>query len=195
MRTRTVVLALSLVFGLTLTGCATPSAGAGSSGSDVPAEPTAASESPVIADPEAAAARAQAQAWVDSAVLPPEAVASENAPLAFGTYTAWPCGPIEKLEAYWTIPSMTVTQAANWLMAHPPAGLMSTIGRPYEENPAIDGASVGFIPKPDAQEGIVYSVARKGTGVAVKAEVAELTASAVCPTPPGGGMWGAPGQG
>ncbi|MDQ1130278.1 hypothetical protein QE381_002406 [Microbacterium sp. SORGH_AS 888] len=36
---------------------------------------------------------------------------------------------------------------------------------------------------------------RRRNGVGVRAEIAALTASAVCPTPPGGGTWGAPGQG
>ncbi|MFE5409336.1 hypothetical protein [Microbacterium sp. NPDC056569] len=63
------------------------------------------------------------------------------------------------------------------------------------EDPAIDSAIVGYIPAPDSQEGIVYTIERKGDGVAVRAEIAAQTESAVCPPLPDGATYGAPGQG
>jgi hypothetical protein len=141
-----------------------------------------------------AAARAQAQAWLDAAVLPPGAVSSQVGGADFLSYQAWPCQPVEELEAFWTVPGMTVTQATNWLIAHPTADLITTAGGPVPEGD-VDAASVGYIPGQGAQEGIVYTVAKMTDGVAVRAEVAALAEDAVCSTPPGGGMWGAPGQG
>ena len=78
---------------------------------------------------------------------------------------------------------------------NPTADLLSTAGAAIPEDTSIDGAIVGFIPEWDAQEGVVYTIAKTEDGVAVRAEIAALTASATCPTPPGGGTWGAPGQG
>jgi hypothetical protein len=79
-------------------------------------------------------------------------------------------------------------------MEHPTADLMTTAVGPVADDAAIDSAIVGYIPEPGALEGIVYTIAKTGDGVAIRAEIAALTESAVCPTPPGG-MWGAPGQG
>jgi hypothetical protein len=122
-------------------------------------------------------------------------VRSEAAIGGANSYTGWPCGPVEELEAFWTIPEATVPATANWLMDHPTADLITTAVGPVADDPAISSAIVGYIPEPGAQEGVVYTVYRSGDGVAVRAEVAALTESAICPTPPGGGMWGAPGQG
>ncbi|MDL9978237.1 hypothetical protein [Microbacterium candidum] len=140
-------------------------------------------------------ARAQAQAWLDAAALPPGAVRSSVSTGRFDSYTAWPCGPVEQIEAFWTIPGATVAGAANWLRAHPTANLLSTAGGPVPDDPKITGAIVGYIPRPDAQEGIVYTLAKNDEGVAVRAQIAALAQGATCPPVPGGGSWGAPGQG
>lgn len=104
-------------------------------------------------------------------------------------------GPVEKLEAFWTIPNATVRDTANWLIQHPTADLMTTAVGPVADNPVVDSAIVGYIPAPDSQEGIVYTIAKTHNGVAVRAEIAAQTESAVCPPLPDGGMYGAPGQG
>ncbi len=65
-------------------------------------EPADASES---TDP---AARAQAEAWLDAAALPPGAVRADAGVARFSSYTGWPCGPVEEIEAFWTIPHTTV---------------------------------------------------------------------------------------
>ncbi|MCT9819179.1 hypothetical protein N3K63_02635 [Microbacterium sp. W1N] len=188
------IIGASLVL-LALTGCATataptPAAGELSAAPQV-ASPPAASAAPTEAGTETADAAAQAQAWLDATVLPPGAVASDAGIAVFGSYTGWPCGPIEEVSGFWAVPDATVGGTAKWLLAHPPADMITTtVGSAID-----DSTIVGFVPEPDAQEGIVYTIARTDDGVAVRAEVAALTASGVCPEPPGGGQWGAPGQG
>jgi len=203
MRRRLALVVGSVFLTISVTGCATATAGAGlstpvvTSESNLTNEPTAApdSEPAVALDSEAAAAREQAQTWLDAATLPPGAVRSDMKIGGFNSYTGWPCGPIEELEAFWKIPDATVHDTANWLMENPTAGLITTAFGPASDNPAISSAMVGYIPEPDAQEGIVYTIAKTTDGVVVRAEIAALTESAVCPPPPGGGAWGAPGHG
>ncbi len=178
-----------------LTGCG--------SGADV-AEGSGNEEAPVsLKSSESAApaaghdaALAQAQVWLDAANLPPGAVRTENSPASFQSYTGWPCGPYEQLKGYWVIPDTTVVDAANWLIENPTADLVTTSFRPVSEDwGPIDSAIVGYIPAPEAQEGIVYTLAKMDDGVAVRAEVAAQTDTATCPPLPDGGTWGAPGQG
>ena len=142
------------------------------------------------------AALAQAQAWLDAANLPPGAVRTDTPSGSFNSYTGWPCGPYEELAGYWVIPDTTVVDAANWLIENPTADLVTTnYGPASEEWGPVDSAIVGYIPAPDAQEGIVYTLAKKHGDVAVRAEVAAQTDTATCPPLPDGGMYGAPGQG
>ncbi|WP_164743532.1 hypothetical protein [Microbacterium sulfonylureivorans] len=158
-------------------------------------KPTATSEPTSASDSEVAAAREQAQAWLEAATLPPGAVRSERRIGGFYSYTGWPCGPVEEIEAFWTIPGATVRDTANWLMKHPTADLITTAVAPVPDDPAIDSAIVGYIPELDSQEGIVYTVGKTRDGVAVRAEVAAQTDSAFCPPLPDGATYGAPGQG
>ncbi|TXK12257.1 hypothetical protein [Microbacterium hatanonis] len=144
----------------------------------------------------AAAALAQAQEWLDAANLPPGAVRTDTPSASFNSYTGWPCGPYEELEGYWAIPKTTVVDVANWLIQNPTADLITTnFGPASEEWGPIDSAAVGYIPAVGSQEGIVYTLAKKDDGVAVRAEVAAQTDTATCPPLPDGGMYGAPGQG
>ncbi|MBD3940491.1 hypothetical protein IF188_02100 [Microbacterium sp. NEAU-LLC] len=145
-------------------------------------------------DPEAAAAHAKAQAWLDAAALPPGAVRSEKPVGSYLSYTGWPCGPIEEIEAYWTVPDITVADTAIWLRDHPTADLITSTPWSFDD-PTIDSAIVGYIPAPNAQEGVVYTLATYRDGVAVRAEIAALTASGSCPPLPDGAQYGAPGQG
>lgn len=186
---------LLLALALALTSCATPVAGAGTTAPDMTSGPTETPEPTTSSDGEAAAAQEQARAWLDAATLPPGAVRSEQTIGGFSSYTGWPCGPVEELEAFWTIPGATVSDTANWLREHPTADLITTAPAPFTEDPAIDSAIVGYIPAPDSQEGIVYTIARSDDGVAVRGEIAAQTESAVCPPLPDGAMYGAPGQG
>ena len=128
-----------------------------------------------------AEAQALARGWLDAAALPPGAVPSDASRAAFTSYTAWPCGPVAQLEAFWSIPGWTVSETANWLRDDPTGALIATGFGPVPENPAFQSATVGYIPTEGAQEGIVYTVEKTPDGVAVRAEVAAQTASASCP--------------
>ena len=145
------------------------------------------------------AARERAQSWLNAAVLPPGAVASATMPFTvFGfanQFYAWPCTPVAELTAYWTVAGANVTDAANWLIAHPTADLVVPVQMPIPEGTDVDMASVGNVPDADAQEGIVYTVARMIDGVAIRAEIAALTESASCPSLTPGEQLGGVGQG
>ena len=141
------------------------------------------------------AAQAQAQAWLDAAVLPSGAVRSDASVATFTSYQGWPCGPVEELEAFWTIPGATVSETANWLRENPTADLITTSLAPVPNDSTASETAVGYTPAPDAQEGIVYTIVKTADGVAVRAEIAALAESAVCPTLPDGVMRGEPGQG
>lgn len=98
------------------------------------------------------------------------------------------------MEGYWDIPNTTVVDAANWLIENPTADLVTTSCGPVsEEWGPVDSAIVGYIPYPEAQEGIVYTLVKTEEGVAVRAEVAAQTDTATCPPLPDGGTYGAPG--
>lgn len=158
------------------------------------APPTSTAETAVENSGADDAALAQAQAWLDAANLPPGAVRSENRITGFGSFTGWPCGPTEQLEGFWTVPDTSVADAAGWLRENPPADLISTaVGPPYD--PQTTSAIIGYIPEPEAQEGIVYTVGVIDDVVTIRAEVAALTESGSCPPLPDGGTYGAPGQG
>jgi hypothetical protein len=186
-RSSTLSVGVSLL--VLLTGCASGANSAG--GSSAPtSEPTVSSPS---AD---AAAEQQAQSWLDAAVVPPGAISAADSPVAFNSYQGWPCRPVVELDGYWTVPNGTVAGAANWLKENPTADLVSTaVGPPMAEDPMIDGATVGYIPADESQQGIVYTVAKMDGGVAIRAEVAALTESAVCPSLAPGEVLGKPGQG
>lgn len=188
---RSSTLALSVSLLVLLTGCAS----AVESGSPAPTS-EATSEPTVSPAPTDAAAEQQAQAWLDAAALPPGAVSVEESPVAFNSYQGWPCQPAVELEGYWTVPDTTVVGATNWLKENPTADLVSTAPYgPMPEDPNIDGAMVGYIPADESHQGVVYTVAKMDGGVAIRAEVAALTESAVCPSLGPGETLGKPGQG
>lgn len=186
-------LVFSLAALLLLTGCtSTAVAGGGSTAptSEATASPTAGSEE---LD---AAAQQQAQAWLDAAVVPPGAVRVAEKPVSFNSYQGWPCRPVAELEGYWTLADSTVAGTANWLQENPPADLVITTGtEPRPEDPNLDGVLIGYIPADDSPQGVVYTVAKVDSGVAIRAEVAALSASATCPSLAPGETWGKPGQG
>lgn len=185
-----------MIITVALTGCATRADVAAGSGSSTETSAPVESSEPVASPTGDAAALAQAQAWLDAVTLPPGAVRTETSSGGFNSYTGWPCGPYEELEGYWVIPDTTVVDATNWLIENPSADLMTATFRPpSEEWGPVDSVSIGFIPAPDSQEGIVYSLAKVDDGVAVRAEVAAQTETASCPPLPDGGTYGAPGQG
>lgn len=184
-----------LAVSVALAGCASGANVTGSGANEGVSAPVESSvpPAPVTGD---VAALSQAQHWLEAANLPAGAVPTDTPPTSFNSYTGWPCGPYEELEAYWVIPDTTVVDAANWLIQNPTADLITTSFIPVtEEWGAVDSAIVGYIPAPESQEGIVYTLAKKQDDVAVRAEVAAQTDTATCPPLPDGGMYGAPGQG
>lgn len=191
---RSALVACALLLTISLAGCASRAGDGGVVVDDKASEASPSIESTPPPEGVDAAAREQTEAWLDAATLPPGAVRSDESINGFNSYTGWPCGPVEELEAFWTIPDTTVPDTANWLMQNPTADLIATTTSPVPEIP-IDSASVGYIPEPGAQEGIVYTVMKTGDGVAVRAEIAALTESGSCPALPDGGTYGAPGQG
>lgn len=189
------VLSAVTIVTMFLAGCASGANVAGGSGSELVSAPAESSEpaAPAAGD---ATALAQAQAWLEAANLPPGTVRTESPSGSFSSYTGWPCGPYEELEAYWKAPNTTVVDVANWLIENPTANLVTTnFGPASEEWGPVDAATVGYVPAPDAQEGIVYTLAKLDDGVAIRAEVAAQTDTATCPPLPDGATYGAPGQG
>jgi len=188
-----------------LAGCATGPAAGSSSGADAGRStkgPPPATEpylgtgpSPTAPATPDADAIAQADAWLEAVVLPAGAVPSGDGTSGFSSYTGWPCAPIAERQAAWLIPDAGVVDTTNWIREHPPAGLVSTAIGPYPDDIPSDSAITGFTPENRSQQGVVLTVERRGGGVAVRAEVAALGATSVCPPPPDGGEWGLPGQG
>lgn len=114
---------------------------------------------------------------------------------AFHSYQGWPCTPVATLTGFWRIPDADAVETVNWMAAHPTPGLtVPFVPRYTAEN--TGEMNLGELPTPESQEGIVFSVMRIYDGsVVIRAQVAALAAGATCPEPPGGGRWGAPGQG
>lgn len=194
-KTRLTAILIVALFAPGVVSCASPSSSAGPAGAPSPAETTETpqtTETPAGPDPQS---QAQAQAWLDAAIVPPGAEPAPGAPVSFNSYTEWVCTPVAELEGFWTVPGMSVTAATNWLIANPTADLVTTAGEPWPEDMDTDGASVGYIPADGTYQGVVYTVAKMPGGAAIRAEVAALSGDAVCATPPDDGEWGLPGQG
>jgi len=97
--------------------------------------------------------------------------------------------------AYWTIAGASVAETANWLIAHPSAGLKVPVNAPVPTDVDLDLASVGNVPVQDALEGADYTVARTNEGVAIRAEFGAIPETAVRRTLKEGAALGGPGQG
>lgn len=186
-------LATGLVALTLLTGCvAGPSGGADRSEVTTPGTANTADAS-LSMSAEEAAAQQRAQAWLEAAALPEGAVSSPRSPAAFNSHYGWPCRPVATLRGYWTIAGATVADTANWLVQHPTADLIVPMQTTYPAD--AGGASIGQVPAPDAQEGIVYLVVKTPDGVAIRAEIAAMYATATCPSLPPGSQMGGVGQG
>lgn len=185
---------LGLALTLMLAGCATNTTardggGSGSAaGSDVGESPSPTPTPSGIVD---ADAEALAQSWLDDAVVPPGAVATETTPANFLSYYGWPCQPMVERTGYWTVEASSVAQVANWMQQHPTGGLMVTTPGPIPEGTDYDEVTVGNAPAQDSLEGIAYTIRKSAEGVAIRAEIGVKPAGSVCPE----GNWGGPGQG
>ncbi|MDQ1136404.1 hypothetical protein QE410_001203 [Microbacterium sp. SORGH_AS 1204] len=147
------------------------------------------------ATPDPAAAVAQAAAWLDAIVLPEGAARVDGGAVGFSSHTGWICSPIAEEGAVWRIPGASVAQTVNWIRENPPADLVSTAYGLLSDDPVVSSAATGFTPADRSQQGVVLTVEKNGDGVAVRAEVAALSAGSVCQPPPAGSTWGLPGQG
>jgi hypothetical protein len=141
-----------------------------------------------------AEARERADAWLDGAVVPPDAISVRSAPdatpLLTQSYYAWPCSPTMQATGYWTLEGATVAATGTWLGQHPTADLIVTTPLSLLEGTEIDALTVGNSSTENPLEGIAFTVARTPTGVAIRAEVGAVPESATCPQNVGG-----PGQG
>jgi hypothetical protein len=182
---------------LALTGCATGQtlAGAPAPAAVTTPEPTPSPSGVIASGSDDEQAQAQAQAWLDDISLPPGTTTATPTVASFLSYTGWPCGPVSELEAFWLVPDATLSDTADWLDEHPAGGLVSVWGDHRPDGMNSDGMSLGYIPEPGAQEGIVYTLQIVPDGVAVRAEIAAQTADASCPELPDGAEYGAPGMG
>lgn len=185
---RSAVLGLILV--TILTGCAAVGTGGEGAG---PGSNTAenASSTPTVETVEDAEANALAQSWLDGAVLPPGAVASETVPTRFLSYYAWPCQPMVERTGYWTVAGASVAETANWLKQNPTGGLIVTTPGSVPDDANYDEVNIGNARAFDSLEGIAYTVSRTADGVAIRAEIGVIPARGECPE----GNWGGPGQG
>lgn len=165
---------------------APPSAAPAADATESPApSPTPTSTPAPSPTPDAAAVK-QAREWLSAATVPPDATPIEKSTAGFMTVYGWPCEPVERDYAFWAITGWDVIETRNWLDQHPPAGLTSTSPGPLEADPdnPVNGADIGFIPEPGAQEGIVFSILQTKTGVEVRAEAAARTSTSTCPKLP-----------
>lgn len=206
MRRLPTTLAAIAVAVVMLSGCTGASAtGAAPGGSAAPASvgpPPAADPSvgsgstPSSASTPDAASIAQAAAWLDAVTLPDGAVRTDDNAKVFTSFAGWMCAPIAGRHGEWLLPDAGVEDTIDWIRENPPAGLRSTTaGGWFGDGPAPTSATVAFTPEDRSQQGILFQVDRRGTGVAVRADVVALGATSVCPTPPSGGTFGLPGQG
>lgn len=177
-----------------LTGCA-GNVGGSAAPSVVPETSPPASTTPAIS-PGTADAQKRADQWLATASVPAGAVQVDRAPIAFQSYTGWPCPATVADERYWTIPDMSLSDAMTWMVENPTPGLIPN--RTQAPDPAHEGSETGFgeLPHRGALEGIVFTIdTLPSGGVAIRAEVGAAPADVPCPPPRGGGQWGEPGMG
>lgn len=192
---------LSIIAGVilvgVLAGCATPVGSADPSPTRKGPPPASEEVPATVATPTAdAGAIARAHTWLDSASVPDGAVRVEAGDVpAFHSFVGWPCTPVATLTGYWRIPDADAVDTVNWLAANPTPGLTVPFMPQYPAGNTGE-MSVGQLPTPDSQEGIVFDVMRIYDGsVVIRAQVAALAADATCADPGSGSRWGAPGQG
>ncbi|WP_066517010.1 hypothetical protein [Curtobacterium ammoniigenes] len=192
--------ALVMVGVLALSGCTAPAASqtAGANGRSDHAEAAAATASP---SPSGAAlsdsttgsvdpvARAAANAWITSAVLPPNAVRStEQADTPDDAPPPPICTHMAHAKAYWSLPTMSPDAAIAWLKTHPSPGLMVTF--------SSDQGGFGTVADQDEQSAtstvnsLLFTVVRVGSGTGIRADAYRLGTDSVCPSNPGGAAFG-----
>jgi len=147
---------------------------------------------------EEVAAQQTAETWLETTPVPPGAVRSqESTSEAFAmSYQGWVCTPTMTETGYWTVEGMSPAEAVNWMLEHPTPGLVSTRSGPIPvDDDSYDNVMAGATPEGESLQGIAFTYVKTPEGTAIRAEVGATPADAVCPTPPGGGTWGRPGEG
>lgn len=171
--------------------------------SSAPLASTAASESPPApsATAEASAdeieAQQRADVWLETTPVPPGAVRSEKSTSdEFAmSFQGWVCTPTMTATGYWSVEGMSPVEALNWMLEHPTPGLVPNHPAPLPVDGGYDNVTTGVTPGDDSLEGIAFTYVTTPEGSAIRAEVGATPVTAVCPTPPGGGTWGRPGEG
>jgi len=191
MRTRGGILAVGaavLIGGLS--GCASV---AGVAPTSTPANAPAAASVP----PADAEAQQRADTWLETTPVPPGAVRSEESTSETfaSSFTGWVCTPTMTATGYWTVEGMSPVEALNWMLEHPTPGLIPNFSSPLPVDGGFENISTGATPEGQPLEGIAFTYVTTTEGSAIRAEVGATSADAVCPTPPGGGTWGRPGEG
>jgi hypothetical protein len=143
-----------------------------------------------------AASIARAAEWLDAVTLPEGAMRTDDSTRVYTSFAGWICSPIAGRHGEWLLPNAGVEDTIEWIRENPPAGLISTTrGGFFGDGPPPTSATVAFTPENLTQQGVLFRVDRRGTGVAIQAEVVALGATSVCPTPDPGTSFGLPGQG
>lgn len=185
-----------------MTGCASAVGSAPTSSPSDDASPTAAADaspSPsesVELSASGAEAQQRADTWLETTPVPPDAVRSETSTSGqFAmSYQGWVCTPTMTAKGFWTVDGMSPAEALNWMLEHPTPGLVPTRTEPVSDTD-VDNMMMGATPEGESLEGIAFTYVKTSEGTAIRAEVGAVPADAVCPMPPGGGIWGRPGEG
>ncbi|MDQ1076379.1 MULTISPECIES: hypothetical protein [Microbacterium] len=159
--------------------------------SNLGSEPT-----PTPASTPDAASIAQADAWLGAIALPAGAVRTDDNTRLYTSFAGWICAPIAGRHGEWLVPNTGVDETIEWIRDNPPAGLKATTGGgSFGDAPPPTSATVAFTPEDLSQQGVLFRVDRRGSSVAVQADVVALGSTSVCPTPDPGTSFGLPGQG
>lgn len=180
-----------------LTGCASAIAGPPTSAPSYGPPPTATATATQPPSDDIAVAQQRAQEWLATTPMPAQAIRVESSPSGIfaQVWHGWVCTPTAEVKAYWTIAGMTPGETLNWMLEHPTPVLVLTRTQPVAADEQMDGALMGATPADSPLEGIAFTYAAVEGGTAVRAQIGAVPAMASCPTPPGGGTWGRPGEG
>lgn len=197
----TIAVAVALLSGCTGAPAAgdepTGAAARASVGPPPASEPYLGSEATsILASTPDAASIIQADAWLDAIALPEGAVRTDDSTRLHTSFAGWICAPIAGRQGEWLVPNAGVDDTIDWIRENPPAGLRATTSAgSFGGAPPPTSATVAFTPEDLSQQGVLFRVDRRGTGVAVQADVVALGSTSVCPTPDPGTRFGLPGQG
>lgn len=188
---------LSACTGAPAAGDASAASAAASVGPPPASQPSLGSgPTPAPASTPDAASIAQAEAWLAAIELPEGAQRTDDNSRLYTSFAGWICAPIAGRHGEWLVPNAGVDETIDWIRENPPAGLRATTGGgSFGDAPPPTSATVAFTPEDLSQQGVLFRVDRRGSGVAVQADVVALGSTSVCPTPDPGTSFGLPGQG